>query len=103
MIDLLPYALLVLIISVVFGLLTSKVVAEKLVTAGLLPRSFLNLVPLLHFVLRAFGVMLILIGLISIGITSGWLNPDAIRRFGVPSAVVALGVILLVFGARKDS
>ncbi len=99
---LIPYVIILLLGGVAAGLLTSKVLSEKLVAAGILPRTFLGLLPVVHGTMRVFGVTLILAGIVSVGIESGLINREYLARYGFAIAVIALGVLLVGLSRRRD-
>jgi len=81
-------------------LLTSKKLAEKFVEAGFLPRTFVGLIPLLKSVIRVFGVVLIAVGMIEIGVDNGWINPELLSRYAFPGCLILLGALLLFLNQR---
>lgn len=97
----LEYGIAALVVSVSLLLLGSKVLAEKFVALGLLPRAFLGLVPALKRAVRVVGVLLILGGLVGLGAANGWVNPEIIKRFGLAATLIVTGAILLIFTARE--
>ena len=92
-----------LLFAVVAGtvILTSRTAIEKLVGAGVLPRLFLNLVPVLTVAARALGVVLVAIGSIQLGINTGIISYEWISRFGFSLLLIILGVLLLVVTTRR--
>lgn len=98
-----PYLVLLVLAGIAAILLTFKSLAERLVAAGLVPRALLGMVPVLQIVIRVFGAVLVLAGLIRIGEQGGWINPQILERYGLPVAIVLLGLVLLVFSPRRTS
>jgi hypothetical protein len=98
--DLLPYLLLLVVGATAVLLLTSKALAEKLVGLGMMPRAFLGLIPLLRTMIRAFGCVLILGGILKIGIDAGLVNAEILSRYSFPAALILLGMIMLVAAFR---
>jgi len=96
-----PYLILLMLAGIAATLLTSKSLAERLVAAGLLPRALLGLVPVLQIVIRIFGGVLVLAGLIRIGEQGGWINPQTLEKYGFPVAIVLLGLVLLFLSPRR--
>lgn len=96
-----PYFLLLMLGTGAAVLLTSKKLSEKLVEAGLMPRAFLGLLPLLQTTIRVFGVVLISVGLVKIGVDNGWINPAVLSRYAFSAAVIVLGVLLLLTSRRQ--
>lgn len=95
------YAIVALALSVALVMLGSKAIAEKFVALGMLPRSFLGLVPVLKRAVRIVGVIMVVGGLVGISITNGWINPEILRRYGFPAALIIIGGILLAFTAKE--
>lgn len=98
----LPYLIFVALVGSAAVLLTSKKLSEKFVAAGILPRTFLSLIPILQTVLRVFGGVLIVTGMIKIGIDSGWIDAQVLSRFALPVCFILLGALLL-FLNRENS
>ena len=98
--SLLPYLVLLAVVGGATALLTSKKLAEKSIAAGILPRTFLGIVPALRSITQAFGVILIGAGAITIAIESGWLDARTFSRYSLPVCLMALGATLL-FANRK--
>jgi hypothetical protein len=96
-----PYFLLLVLGAGATVLLTSKTLSEKLVDAGLMPRAFLGLLPLLQTVVRVFGVILIGVGLVKICVDNGWINPAVLSRYAFSASVILLGVVLLLMSRRQ--
>jgi hypothetical protein len=101
--DLAPYLFLLVLGGVAAGLLTFKSLAERIVAAGMLPRAFLGLLPALQVIIRIFGAVLVIAGIIRIGAEGGWINPQTVARYGFPVAIVLLGLILLLLSPRKET
>jgi len=101
MADVGPYIFLLVLGGVAAILLTFKSLAEKLVAGGFIPRAFLGLVPALQVVIRIFGAVLVVAGLIRIGEEGGWINPQTLARYGFPVAILLLGLVLLFLSPRK--
>ena len=96
-----PYLVLLTLGGIAATLLAFKSVAEKLVSAGYLPRAFLGLVPALQIAMRVLGAVLVIAGIVRIGVESGWVNPQTLERYGFPVAIVLLGLVLLFLSPRK--
>lgn len=94
-------AFILLMVVVGVGILSSRTAIEKLVALGLLPRFFINLVPLLTLAARALGAVFIGLGLVQIGITTGLLSQEWIARFGFPTLMIAMGLILLALTLKR--
>jgi|SRR5579864_43284 len=94
---------IITVAGVAAALLSSKVIAEKMITAGMLPRAFFGLIPVLQNVVRVFAITLVVAGLASTSIEAGWINRDIILKYGVSFAVMLIGVILLAATFRKSS
>lgn len=91
----LPYLILTVLVGSAAVLLTSKKLSEKLVTAGILPRTFLGVVPVLQSVIRVFGAVLVAAGVLKIGMDSGWIDAQLIARYAFPGCLILLGALLL--------
>ena len=81
-------------------LLTSKKLSERLVAAGVMPRAFLSVLPVLQTIIRVFAVVLIIAGIVKIGVDTGWINAAVLSRYAFPVAIILLGVLLLVMSRR---
>ena len=81
-------------------LLTSKKLADKFVAAGILPRTFLGIIPILQSVIRIFGGVLVAAGVIKIGMDSGWIDAQLLSRYAFPGCLILLGVMLLLLNRR---
>lgn len=84
-------------------LLTSKKLSERFVTAGLLPRAFLGVIPVLQTVIKVFGGVLIFAGLVKIGLDSGWIDAQMLSKYALPTCLIVLGAMLLVLNRRNDA
>ena len=91
----LPYLILTVLVGSAAALLTSKKLAAKFVAAGILPRQFLGFIPILQSVIRGFGGVLIVAGVINIGTESGWIDAQLLSRYAFPGCLILLGGILL--------
>ncbi len=96
-----PYIFLLVLGGVATVLLTIKSLAEKLVGAGFVPRALLGLVPAIQVVIRVFGAVLVVAGIVRLGEEGGWINPLTLDRYGFPVAIVVLGLVLLFLSPRK--
>lgn len=96
----LPYLVLLVILGSAVVLLTSKKLSEKFVTAGILPKTFLGIIPILQLVSRIFGGVLIAAGLTKVGIDSGWIDSQLLYRYAFSGCLILLGTILLFFSRR---
>jgi len=94
---------LILVAGMAAGLLSSKALSEKLVAAGMLPRTFLSLIPALQLVIRIFGVVLVLAGTISLAIQAGWVNRETLLKYGFSAVAILIGLILLLMSPGKPS
>ena len=94
-------ALILFVTVVAAGILTSRSAIEKLVSIGVLPRIFLNFIPILTIAARAVGVVLVVIGLVLIGINTGILSYAWFSRYGFASLLVTLGILLLTMTIRR--
>ena len=99
--DIAGYVLLIVVASLAVVLVTSRIMAERLVAAGLMPRSFLGVLPMLHTAISALGGVLVIAGLVVIGVQSGWLNRDLLEKYALPGAIVVLGLVLLFLSPRN--
>lgn len=91
----LPYLAVIALVACAVLLITSKKLAEKFVAAGMLPSTFLGIVPILRSVIRVFGVMLLAAGVIKIGMDSGWIDAQLLSRYAFPGCLICIGAILL--------
>ncbi|MGO9970103.1 MAG: hypothetical protein ACLPY2_22815 [Bryobacteraceae bacterium] len=96
----LPYLILVVLVGSAAVLLTSKKLADKFVAAGILPRTFLGIIPILQSVIRIFGGVLVAAGVIKIGMDSGWIDAQLLSRYAFPGCLILLGVMLLLLNRR---
>lgn len=101
LLPLLPYVILVILVGSAAVLLTSKALAEKFVAAGILPRTFLGIVPMLQSVIRMFGAVLVAAGIIKIGMDSGWIDAQMLSRYAFPGCLIVLGAMLLFLNRRE--
>ena len=93
----------IVIAGMAAGLLSSKAMSEKLVAAGILPRTFLSLIPALQLVIRIFGVGLVVAGGISLSVQAGWINRDVLEKYGLSAVVIIIGLVLLLMSPRKPA
>ena len=93
----------VFFIVVAIGILTSRTAIERLVSIGLLPRLFINAVPVLTVVGRALAVAMIIFGAIELGLTTGILSQQWLDHYGFAALLLALGLILFFLTFRKPS
>jgi len=84
------------------GILTSRGAIEKLVGAGVLPRVFLNFIPILTIAARALGLVLFSMGLVQVGIDTGVLSSSWLSRYGFSSLLIILGVLLVLMTFRRN-
>lgn len=96
----LPYLLISVLIGSAAVLLTSKKLSQRLVTAGILPRTFLGFIPILQNVIRVFGGLLIVAGAIKIASDSGWINVQLLSQYGFPACLIMIGAMLLFLNRR---
>lgn len=99
------YASLLFVAVIATAILTSRSVIQKLVDLRIFPRFFVNFVPVMTLAARALAVVLIFVGAIQLGISTGALSREWMERYGFSSLLVLLGVILLVLtmgGQHKD-
>jgi hypothetical protein len=95
------YLVVLMVGALAAVLLTSKALSEKLVSAGFLPRTFLNLLPMIQTVMRVFGFALVVAGVVGIGIQGGWINRDYLVRYGFATAILLSGLIMVLLSARN--
>ena len=96
----LPYFILTALVGSAAVLLTSKKLSERFVAAGILPRTFLGIIPILQSVIRVFGGILVAAGVIKIGIDSGWIDSRLLSRYAFPGCAILLGAMLLFLNHR---
>jgi hypothetical protein len=96
----LPYLILTVLVGSAAVLLTSKKLSEKFVAAGILPRQFLGIIPILQSVIRVFGGVLVAAGVIKIGIEGGWIDAQVLSRYAFPGCLILLGAMLLFLNRR---
>jgi|SRR5450432_4806513 len=96
----LPYLILMVLVGSAAVLLTSKRLSEKFVTAGILPRTFLAVIPILQSAIRIFGGILVAAGVVKIGIDSGWIDAQMLSRYAFPGCLILLGAMLLFLNRR---
>jgi hypothetical protein len=94
-------ALILFVAVVAASILTSRSAIEKLVSVGVLPRMFLNFIPVLTIAARAVGLVLMVIGLVLIGINAGILSYTWFSRYGFASLLITLGIILFIMTIRR--
>jgi hypothetical protein len=97
----LPYLILIVLVASAAVLLTSKRLSEKFVAAGILPRTFLGVVPILQSLTRIFGGVLVAAGIVKICIDSGWVDIRLLSRYVFPGCLILLGALLLFAGMRE--
>ena len=100
--DLLPYLFLIVLVGSAAVLLTSRNLSGKFVAAGILPRTFLGLRPVLQSLIRVFGGALIATGAFKICIDAGWIDSRLLSRYAFPGCLIVLGSLLLLLGRRRD-
>lgn len=92
---------LVVLLTIVFGLLSSRSLTEHLVQRGVLPHQFLELIPIILLGARLAAVAMILIGVARFLAVSGLLSEEWVSRYGLASLLVALGVVLFGITFRE--
>src|SRR6185437_12140482 len=97
----LPYLFLTALVGSAAVLLTSKKLSERFVAAGFLPRQFLGIIPVLQSVIRVFGGVLVVAGVVEIGMDRGWIDAQLLSRYAFPACLILLGTVLLLLN-RKD-
>jgi len=101
----LAYASLLFVAVVATSILTSRTILQKLVDLGIFPRFFMNFVPVMTLAARALAVVLILVGAVQLGITTGALSREWLARYGFSSLLIVMGGLLLLLtlrGPQKD-
>ena len=101
----LAYVSLVFVTVLAMAILTSRTVIQKLVDLGIFPRVFINFVPVMTLAARVLASMLIFVGAVQLGISTGALSREWLAQYGFSSLLILLGGILLVLtmrGPRKD-
>src|SRR5712691_4377201 len=91
----LPYVFFLMIGMVAVTLFTSKQLSERLVSAGILPRSFLGFIPAILVALRVCGILLIIAGLVKFSADQGWLDAAILERYTLPTAMVIFGAFIV--------
>jgi len=84
------------------GILTSRSAITRLTEMGLLPRAFMNLLPLLTLAARAAAIVLIIAGLGTLAYAAGWVSQAWIARYGLASLLLIMGAALLAMTFRKN-
>jgi hypothetical protein len=97
----LAYASLLFVAVVATAILTSRTVIEKLVSLGIFPQIFINFVPVMTLAARALAIVLIFVGAVELGITTGALSREWLARYGFSSLLILLGGFLLFLTARR--
>jgi prolipoprotein diacylglyceryltransferase len=92
---------LVILLLIAVGLLSSRSLTEHLVSRGVLPHLFLELIPVIVLGARLAAVAMILIGLARFLAVSGLLSSEWVGRYGLASLLVVLGIALLGFTFRE--
>ena|SRR5579884_1880080 len=95
------YSLVLMVGLVTAALLTSREVSERIVAAGMLPRSVLGMLPAVAVALRVCGAVLIGIGLLMIALENDWINAERIMRYALPGALVLLGAGTLFLSRKR--
>ena len=101
----LAYASLLFVTVIATAILTSRTVIQKLVDLRIFPRFFVNFVPVMTLAARALAIVLIFVGAIQLGISTGALSRVWLELYGFSSLLILMGVTLLVLtlrGQRKD-
>ena len=96
----LPYLILIALVGSAAVLLTSKKLSERFVTAGILPRAFLGIIPILQMAIRIFGGVLSAAGVLKICMDSGWIDAQLLARYAFPGCLILLGAVLLFLNHR---
>src|SRR6266404_6358354 len=90
------FALILFVAVVAASILTSRSAIEKLVSLGVLPRMFLNFIPVLTIAARAVGLVLVVIGM-----NTGILSYAWFSRYGFASLLITLGLLLFMMTFRR--
>ncbi|HET6170754.1 MAG TPA: hypothetical protein VFE01_11265 [Terracidiphilus sp.] len=83
------------------GLLSSRNLAEYMVSHGILPRSLLQLTPVFVRATRWLAVILIVVGLGRAAAVAGLLSSVWVERYGLASLLVGAGIVLLLMTFRR--
>jgi len=94
------YTLLLFVVFLTLGVLTSRTAIDRLVGIGMLPRAFANLVPALTLAARALAIALILIGFLTLGLNAGWFSRQWMEHYGFATLLIVLGVVSLLITFR---
>jgi len=100
LVRLLPAIVLAFAAAAALMILTSRAAIEKLVGAGLLPRMFVNFVPVLTVSAKLLAIILIAVGGLQLGINSGLLSQEWLEKYGFSVLLIGLGIALLVLVGR---
>lgn|ERR1700690_3956067 len=95
-------ALLFVLVACAVTLLTSKALAERLVSAGMMPTAILGLLPALQGLLRVFGLALITAGLVKIAIDNGWIDSTKLSRYAFSVTMILIGVAVLLLSHKAS-
>ncbi len=93
--------ILVVFLFIAIGLLSSQKLTEYLVRRGVLPRMFLELIPVILIGARVVAITMILIGVARLLAVSGLLSGEWTARYGLASLLVLLGLVLLGISFHK--
>ncbi len=96
-------ALAVFVLVAAVCTLTSRTAIERLVGMGVLPRMFINAVPILTLAGRALAIVMILFGTAEVGFTTGILSHRWLEQYGFSTLLLVLGAFLLVVTFRKPT
>lgn len=100
LLEVLPYLVILIVLGSAAVLLTSKKLAEKFVSAGMLPRAFLEILPALQSAIRVFGCVLIAAGVLKIAVDGGWIDSRLLSKYAFPGCLVLLGLMMLLLSRR---
>jgi len=99
----LAFSALGFVVVTVLLILTSRSAIEKLVGSNILPRVFINFVPVMTSTARVLAVVLVLAGAIQLGVQTGLLSREWIEQYGFSVLLIVLGgIMLFLIGGRSQ-
>ncbi|MGA8366952.1 MAG: hypothetical protein ACLQMT_04435 [Candidatus Acidiferrales bacterium] len=94
-------AIVCVVVLATVGLVTSRSAIDRLVGAGILPRAFSNLVPVLTIAARALAIGLTIVGIGLVGVNGGWLSREWLERYGWATLLVVVGLFCTAITFRR--
>ena len=90
-----------IILIAMAALLTSSTAIERLVAIGFLPRTFVNLAPLMTIVARTMAIGLTALGFVLLAVNAGLLSREWLARYGFSAGLLAVGALCVFITFRR--